>query len=213
MEKRLVVSMACGEESRDIAKITMPHIQAYALKCGADFHLVSQVDDSYKHLGYQKFNYVNLPYDRILHIDADMLVKESTPNLFDVVGRENFAGVDEHPYEDRLTHLRKYCEDPSFYINVGMYLFNVENHRHIFNREVQELDVMYYEQTHINILLNNSEFQTHLLPWNYNCMFIMEDAGHSKDDAYIIHYAGKYRGLTHEKLLEVIKTDERKYFV
>lgn len=216
-EKRLIVSMACGGNSRKYSEVTFPLMQKYAQKCGADFYCMFQEDEEYPYIGQQKYKYANLlnMYDRIMHIDADVLVRSTTPNLFDIVAPNEFAGVDEHryanplremPYIDRHFELNQYGEMfPEFYINVGMYLFS-KTHRNLFDNP-GKLPTHYKEQTELNYRLHLYNHKVHLLPWNFNYMSLMEWAGVNKDDAFMIHYAGGWGGKNSDVILDMMKKD------
>lgn len=227
-EKRLVVSMACGEKSRKFSDITFPLIQQYARKCDADFYAMYQVDENYKYLGQQKYKYANFldQYERILHIDADMIVKYDTPNLFNKIKVHEFAGVDEHKFEDPevenpyvnryqdMLDFNKYINDtygtetiitPKFYINVGMYLFS-RHHANMFQNK-QELPIFFKEQTEINFNLHRFNHSVQLLSPNFNFMKIMENKGLSKDDAFIIHYAGSWGGYSDEMIAVMMREE------
>lgn len=225
MEKRLIISMAVGDKSRKYSEITFPLIQKYAQKCGADFHAVYTVNLKYDRIGYQKWDYVKFlgQYDRILHIDADMIVRSTTPNLFDVVPSDCFAGVDEYPFQDLsieepkidrfndMKAFRKIMGDGffvfNFYINVGLYMFS-KNHNWIFNSTIDN-QCFFKEQTEINYNLNCLPNRVHLLPPQYNFMSLMEHKGLSKEDAYIIHYAGNWFGKSDEEVMKMMKEDIR----
>lgn len=221
----LIVSMACGEQSRRYAEITFPLIQKYAQKCGADFYAKFQENPRYNNVGFQKWTYTQFfpQYERILHIDADMLVKPSTPNLFSIAPLGSFAAVNEYrfqspgkesPFVDRFKDIEEFAVKngknpvvPNFYANVGLYLFD-DNHSSLFSREEQPL-VHFREQTQINYYLNKypSLYPFYELNPSLNFMSLMEDHGLSRKDAYIVHYAGNWRGLTTDDVIKMMKED------
>lgn len=221
-EKRIICSMACGETSRYYSEYTFPLIQKYAKKCNADFYCMFQEDNNYEHLGQQKYNYINLLnyYDRVLHIDADILVRENTPNLFDIVLPDEFGGVNELPFENldkefppvsRANEIINYnilggskSIQPKFYINVGMYLFS-KIHKNIFFPGT--LLSYFKEQSQINYRLHVDNIKMNLLPPQYNFMSLMKNAGLDKKNAYMIHYAGNWDGKTKEDVLQMMKED------
>lgn len=222
MEKRLVVSMAIGGASRSYGEFTFPITQKYAQKCGADFYVKHVPQGQWDYVGYTKFEYAQLlkSYDRILHIDADMIIRSTTPNLFDIVPSHMFAGVDEHqygnrqmerPYIDRYQEVINYSGNPQyipeFYINVGMYLFGQE-HKWLFKEELRN-NAHYQEQTQMNYYLNTIKDEVYLLPWNYNYMSLMDWAGLPKDEAHIVHYAGGYGGNPVSVVMDMMRKDMR----
>lgn len=214
----LVVSMAIGDKSRRYSEVTFPLIQKYAQKCNADFLALYTENKAYDQLGYQKWDYLGLldRYERILHIDADMVVRSTTPSIFDLVMPGYFAGVNEWPYQnlaqeylpiDRYQDMLKIGPvDPSFYINVGLYLFDA-SHKNIFSPPIKNNPCYFKEQAQINYNLQGKRVT--LLSPNFNYMSLMEKAGLKKDDAHIIHYAGGWAGQSEEEVIELMKRDIR----
>ena len=99
-ERRLVCTRA-DENIRDMTDITFPSIRAYAKRCGADFRVLDgespcRVGDGRWHYRIMAIRSLLNDYDRVLHLDADMLVKADCPNLFDVVPPDKIGSV----YED-----------------------------------------------------------------------------------------------------------------
>lgn len=218
-ERRLVVTMACGGNARPYSEVTFPLIQSYAKRCNADFHVIYQEDKSFPHVGYQKWSYIELlpVYDRILHVDADMIVRSTTPDLFDLVDPGTFGAVNELPFQD----LNKECpamdrvkdmellgelQHKSFYANVGLYLFDHE-HKDLFNSVRFDSPCYFKEQSHINYNINKYNFKTTALSFNFNYMKLMENAGLPKSEAHIIHYAGGFGGHSQTEVLELMKKD------
>lgn len=209
--------MACGDVQKQYSDITFPLIQKYARQCGADFLALYQSNSKFSYVGYQKWEYADYldKYDRILHIDADMIIQSNCPNLFDIVPKTHFAGVDEYPfqnlsiespavdrYKDML--LAGSCI-PKFYINVGMYMFSTVQH-YLFNLPIPHNTCHYKEQSYLNYLLHSEDNITLLDP-KFNTISLMVDKGLKKEDAYIIHYAGGWFGKSSKEIIEMMKRD------
>lgn len=215
--KKLIVTMASHKAGQEYGKITFPLMQAYAYRCGADFLVYQNMSGRWKHTGYEKWEYIKYLdcYDRILHIDSDMVVKGGTPDLFNLVPLHCFAGVDEnefesptqeYPYVNRYEELEAMgVENPRFYINVGLYLFS-RQHKQLFDDCIERKDG-FFEQTHLNIRLHHANTPIHLLSWHYNYMSIMENSGLQKKFAHIIHYAGAWRGYNTETVCRMMRED------
>ena len=80
---RCVVSVAVGYEMIAIARLTWPIMQAYADRCGADFiGLDNQTEDWW---GLEKFRagHFASQYAETLFLDADCVVQDSAPVIFD----------------------------------------------------------------------------------------------------------------------------------
>lgn len=226
-EKRLIVSMAVGERSRKFSEITFPLMQKYAQKCNADFIGVFNPIPGQPYPGHWKTRYKDFlsVYDRILHIDADTIVRENTPNLFDIVPKGMFGAVDElccqdlakeSPAIDRKLDLelfnkkQAYCclksSDFSIYVNVGLFLFDKETSKAL-DFDVDDSDCYFREQTQLNFNLLKHKIYVYLLDFRFNFMSIVENKGFDKRSAYIIHYAGGYGGLTEDQIIEMMKKD------
>lgn len=214
-EKRLIVTMACGEKYCKYLDFTGALMQKYARRCNADFYCMYAMDDKYPYPGYQKWEYLKLlpKYDRILHLDTDMVVRDSTPNLFEIVKDYMFAAVDELPFQNLNVEVPPVCRrndtgaDIQFYVNVGMFLFSY-NHPKLFGTVPHKSPPEFFkEQTQINRNLNKYPELVHLLPPEFNFMKIMENAGLDKSKAHIVHYAGNWGGLTDDAVLAMMRTD------
>lgn len=80
---RCIVSVAVGYEMIAIARLTWPIMQAYAERCGADFiGLDNQTEDWW---GLEKFRtgHFASQYEETLFLDADCVVRDSAPVMFD----------------------------------------------------------------------------------------------------------------------------------
>lgn len=217
-EKRLVVTSCMTEVGHRYGEVTIPLMQAYARKCGADFHVNYIPHPAYAYLGYQKWEYLYLlkAYDRVLHIDIDMIVRSNTPNLFDIVPPGSFGAVNELPFQDLAVEnppvdRNKDVNVPAlrFYVNVGLYLFDYASASVFFTICPRDPHPFFREQSEINEKLHDVGQAVALLPHEFNYMKIMENAGLNKDDAYIVHYAGSYGGLTTDQVIEQMKKDIR----
>lgn len=123
-------------------------------------------------------------YNKILVVDADMIVKEDLANLYNE-NIENYlaAGVIDTVHQGLLKvvdpKVMKYTKEvlklsnPYTYINTGVLLFNAEKYRNKYTLEYlknfikEKINVVdIYEQDMLNILLNNSiKFIEH--KWNF----------------------------------------------
>jgi hypothetical protein len=81
-----VVTIAAGQRSLDLLKLTGPTMERYAAKIGADFHAVTTNTEERYPVG-NKFRLKSLVenYERTLFLDVDVWVKKDADNLFDVV--------------------------------------------------------------------------------------------------------------------------------
>jgi len=80
----------------DMYATSEKNARAYAAKCNADYYVITNPADwkpgEGQHVAFQKFKvYDFLQYDRILYVDSDYIIKESAPNIFEIVN--GFAAV------------------------------------------------------------------------------------------------------------------------
>lgn len=228
MEKRLIITKAGSDDARQIQKLTLPYLIDYAKKCNADLHIDYQLDHEDKWVGYHKFfsypKHFN-KYDRLLHVDADMFIKPSCPDLFTITPSHAFSAVDESkvvlPFDgDRLSHMRQVMNewgynDPDYgiYFNNGLFMIP-KCYEHMLTLPTYPetyINKMFYEQTHMNIRLIYYRIPFHELDYRFNFMWVHEQSGYKKDDAYIVHYAGRLGGLPIDQLCDRIKDDIKRY--
>ena len=91
----LILTIAVGDAYQRMSALTHPAIKKYAEKIGADFQCITESDCSTPH--WAKFEIYNLlnKYERILYIDTDILVREDTPNLFEIVPQNELGMFNE----------------------------------------------------------------------------------------------------------------------
>lgn len=114
---RCIVSVAVGLEMMQIAKETWPLMQAYADRCGADF--IGLDNDTEDWWGLEKFRtgHFASQYDETLFLDADCVVREQSPSIFDE-NPESIGVCDEsskfsHRHREWMTKERKSVESRS----------------------------------------------------------------------------------------------------
>ena len=95
-EKKLITTLVIGEEIESLAKYTIPFMKGYARRVGADFQEMKATKIA-EQLSpyYEKTQIYDLldTYDRVLFIDADILIAPDAPNLFDDCPKETVAAV------------------------------------------------------------------------------------------------------------------------
>lgn len=93
----LVITVAVGPEHEDLLKISAPLMRAYAKRIGADFMALTGVTQCW--WGLEKFRirpFVEL-YERTLFLDADILVRDGSPSLFDTVPKGSIGMHNDRP--------------------------------------------------------------------------------------------------------------------
>lgn len=140
--QRLVVTIAIGDEIASFAKYTLPTIQAYAEKVGADFTLLEETEISEKFLPTYEKNQIRHyldSYQNVLYIDADILVTPDAPDLFDLCPADKVGVVSvDQVYakaDEEKALLKQELGDIDWvheYFNAGVMMFSDE-HKHMAN--------------------------------------------------------------------------------
>jgi hypothetical protein len=95
---RLVITIAVGEKYSRILDLARPLMEAYAKKCNADF--VALTNQTQRWWGLEKFRVKAFQqhYDRVMFVDADVLIKPETPDLFKIVDPQRIGMHNDNPY-------------------------------------------------------------------------------------------------------------------
>ncbi|TCS40292.1 glycosyltransferase [Reinekea marinisedimentorum] len=103
MEKRIIVTVAVGENGQKWADYSHPLMRRYAEQCGADFFVLSGHNLKDMWPGFSKLLLGSQlkVYDRMLYLDSDILVSPTAPNLFDFVPPDSLGAtvIDSLPPE------------------------------------------------------------------------------------------------------------------
>ena len=197
-QARAVVTIATGEAYEKIGRLTHPTLKAYADRIGAEFVVISESFCSTPH--WEKFQIHNLleQFDRILYLDTDLIVRQDTPDLFDLVPENQFGAFNEAPFTpDRKGALIKACEDHGLkirewggkYYNSGIMVLS-QCHQHLFQKP--ELETFnFFEQSYLNAVLASEETPVFSLPYRFNRMTCLDPiTGEDRQESWIVHYAG-----------------------
>jgi lipopolysaccharide biosynthesis glycosyltransferase len=191
----------------------------YAEKIGAKFVLMTS-PTSAANVYYEKFHMHDLlgEYDRAIILDADVIVRNDCPSLFEVVPEDKIGMYDEHALateEEKRVHRDVMREAfsllgarpfkaTSFY-NGGVIVAS-RAHRDAF-RKPKEVAMRYWDQPAINIGIQREGIQVHDIGYNFNRMpYVDGRVPGSRLDCYVVHYAG----ITN-KLGEVMERDLAKW--
>ena len=214
IKENLVLTISIGEFYENLSKYTLPSIKKYAKRIGADFINITEKDPNYITQKWNKFHIHELlnKYKRILYMDIDLIVREDTPNLFDIVPENKLGMFNEGAYAPRLEYLEQastYYNEPikvkswngKFY-NSGIMVIS-RMHKQIFKLP-RGFDFVETDQPYINLRILNDKITMFDLDHKYNRMDILDKfTGISRLDSYIVHYAGAPK----EILLSVLQKD------
>ncbi len=215
MNKFAVVTISLYEVYDQIIQYTKPYLELYCNKYGFDLCIIDTIKINVKSANLEKFQLYDLLdiYDRILYVDADIIIHPNAPNVFDIVPDNLIGAVYDnpsnnklHPTESSLNEIQIFQsalgEIQSWtteYINSGVMVVS-KCHRNVFtNAESRTtIDAMYQDQTLINWNIQNYGFQIYRLDSKFNAMGI---TGFPNDlfkyganqlpaiDAHFIHFA------------------------
>ncbi len=95
---RLVITIAIGKSFQEFFKRTGPLFEEYARRCDADFVFLTNPTQQW--WGLEKFRVQQFAaaYERTLYLDADVILRDSTPDLFEFVPRGHIAMHDDWPH-------------------------------------------------------------------------------------------------------------------
>lgn len=212
MKDTLVLTISIGDFYENLSKYTLPSIKKYATKIGSDFLNITEHDQNYITQKYHKFHIHELlnKYKRILYLDVDLIIREDTPNLFDIVPSDKLGMFNEGRYSSRgefMDQASEYYQEPlkkwngKFY-NSGVMVVS-RQHKQIFKLP-KGVDYVETDQPYINLRINNDKIEMFELDFKFNRMDILDKfIGISRLDSYIVHYAGAPK----EILLDVLNKD------
>jgi len=222
-KENLVLTISVGDFYKDLSKYTLPSIKKYANKIGADFINITENDPGYITQKWNKFHIYELlnKYKRILYLDIDLIIREDTPSLFDIVPETKLGMFDEGRYAQRYEYLEQasnYYGEPlkkwngAFY-NSGVMVIS-RRHKQIFKMP-KGFDFVETDQPYINLRIVNDGVDMFGLNYKYNRMDILDKfVGISRLDSYIVHYAGAPKDILLSVLLKDVeqwKNDSPEY--
>lgn len=206
MNTRLIVTRS-DDRVKNIASLTHPIIKSYADYCGADFKIISgPPDEPHPKYHYRLFKLYDLfdEYERILHLDTDILIRNCCPNLFDIVPYDKIGTILEDKgsrKENRRSTIRQIQEEredigwEKNYTNCGCILFS-KNHRELFNPKLHKYPLWEKNGTaeaEMGYRIHMLGFDIHELDYKFNHLSMFSEEWHNhanRFNSYIIHYAG-----------------------
>jgi len=194
-------------------ELTHPIFRKYAEKHNADFMIL---DDSYNceeartgighglwHFRIMNHYKLHETYDRIVHLDTDMLLMPECPSLFEIVPYNSIGTILEDK-GSRATHRLNCMQNAqnqfgninwnSGYINTGVFVTS-KCHRDIF----QKTNGRYFtdwgtDDVHIGYRIKMLGYNIEELDFKFNHMTMFSESWNNNPnrfDSHIIHYAGR----------------------
>lgn len=96
--KTAIVTAATGRRGRELLEVSGPLLRAYAARLGADFVTLTRKHPSYALSVKWGIRRVLEHYERIVFLDADILVPADAPDLFDLCRVSHIGASDELPW-------------------------------------------------------------------------------------------------------------------
>jgi lipopolysaccharide biosynthesis glycosyltransferase len=199
----------------DWVRLTEPSVERYAERFGLEVvHLeernlnleVLRWRRRHRNLHLEKFQLYDLleTYERILYLDADILIHPEAPNVFDLVPETALGAVNEQLNEEAIKReqewrrmqrrLGKLDTTPQRYFNAGMLVVS-RCHRELFNyRELTFAAGRWPDQNTLNYYARRLEFPIHWLEPEWNCMPVFGERFSKPEQrrtSWFIHYAGE----------------------
>lgn len=205
--KKAIVTRA-DENVQDWVNLTHPAMKQYSKFCGADFIVLSDPPPFLTNSGHPAYSILEVEkvlndYDRVVHLDTDMIINKGAPNIFDIVPHDHIGIVAEDVgtrKQDRMLEAMKIQHEfgdigwRENYYNVATMVLS-KPHIEIF----QPHNGKYWtgwagEQTHISFNIIKTRAQVLELGYKWNHMTMFSEAWNgspSRFDSHIIHYAGR----------------------
>jgi len=201
--KKALVTMCIGDKWEELKKLTFPSITNYANRIGATFINIDKPMIHPQEVGFEKFQMFKILsyYDRIIYLDADLIVSKKCPDLFNIVPEDEIGAFVESNYwylspdvdhRQRIIEVQKVLGNIGWvdqYINTGVLVLG-KRHKWIFDlSQNQKIVIDLREQTQLNYNIKKLGYWVHDIGMRFNKMDFCNPL--DRFDAHIIHYAGK----------------------
>jgi lipopolysaccharide biosynthesis glycosyltransferase len=203
MTSRFVVcSMAEGKEFEQLSQVSFRSIKQYAHRIGADFSQIRGRQFPSLHISWEKIRAADLlwDYERVMLIDADAIIKDTAPSLFEIVPEYSFAAFDEGKHMDRegemvngakaMNIVLEAPDKRAFrYFNIGVMVFS-RIHSDVFRIPGKLLETWWPDQTYINLAILSRGFRFYDLTTRFNGLHCLLSEEKDREKVDILHYAG-----------------------
>lgn len=202
MKERLIITRA-DDNVKEMTKMTHPILKRYAKKVNADFLVITDnVPAPMHHFRILQCYDLLKKYNRIMHLDGDILIHKNCPDLFDIVPY-NKIGTLLEDIGSREVHRRILIKDIqdergyvdwyTGYINTGVFVVS-DIHKNIFNISNENLWSKFgQDDVELGYQIHKNKFEIFELPFKYNHMSMFSEdwnGNASRFESLILHYAG-----------------------
>jgi hypothetical protein len=226
--KRAIATIAVDEQAQKWAQVTRPFLEHYAARVGAEI-IDGQLHDHpeiveappewpnnqtpgnrFAEIQLSKLDIMREAleqFDRVLWLDADLMVRPDSPDLFDIVPPDHWAGLEEiavmlrlnwfSNYEKILAHMAVVCQQEglpeisrnrAIYFNCGVQLAG-KSHAFLYAPAKNPDNFGWAEQTRVSVRLNHFQPPIYYLPECFNCMKWAGSTDYMRT-CYFNHYCG-----------------------
>lgn len=200
--KKLLLTLATGEKHKAILAETIGQSRKYAKRIGADFKAVTTEDGRFKVPHYQKLLEIAkaaLEYERVCFIDADVLISDLAPDIFNVVPDDSWGLFNEAPWvmERHKKDIQSWLQTTGCMLREGTYYNTgvlVTPKGFKFEDDLLTSFILpnhYGEQTYFNQYLLEKQFKVFELEPKWNRMSCTWLTGWEPYDSYFVHFAGQ----------------------
>jgi len=209
MSKIAVLTVAIGQHSS--LNGNFEAMKKYSDKCGADFIKITHPIINFHSIYFEKFFFIDLleRYDRVLYLDADVLVTPNAKNIFDEYPDEEFfVAYNETDYNENMD--RDFCVNPLLpyypnwpidnkgklrYFNSGVMLLSKGHLKYLKDfRNVPNIPGViniFPDQTYLNYIISSNNVPFIDLDYLFNRMHLgKKDESGERFNSNFIHYAG-----------------------
>jgi lipopolysaccharide biosynthesis glycosyltransferase len=209
MNKIALLTVAIGQHSS--LNGNFEAMKLYSNKCGADFIKITHPIINFHSVYFEKFFFVDLleRYDRVLYLDADVLITPNAKNIFEEYPNSDyFVAYNETDFNETMdrdfcvTPLVPYCKNWPIdekgklrYFNSGVMLISkchlpfLKNFKNVPN--IPGVINIFPDQTYLNYIISNNDVPFVNLDYSYNRMHLgKSDENEVRYKSNFIHYAG-----------------------
>jgi len=228
---KLLVATRADKNIKKMTDLTHPIIKEFAEKWDADFLVLDHdadcdVGKGKIHYRIMRFYDLLTEYDRIIHLDSDIIINKNCPNLFNCVPYSEIGTI----FEDRgsrLENRRNRIMSVQFewgmigwkkgYINTGVFVIS-QAHREIFRKFKDQYWIRHgFDDVHLGYQIHRLGLKIYKLNYKFNHMTMFSEpwnGNSSRFNSYIIHYAGQgnFPDKDNRTRIELIKDDIKEIY-
>ena len=199
--KKAIVTYVEGQDFEEVLNISEPLFKDYAQKCGSDYIALKGNKKEGIPTVFSKCNVVDAfaEYDRCLFLDADIVIQNDPPNMFELFPEEGVHGVDMMPHLQYFPHFWKFnnmqehassqnitFDKARYVINAGVMQIS-KNYADLFRFPEYPVTEGMNEQSLWNVRIHEANC-FHPIPLRWNCTRNLPCFYHEYKHSYFIHF-------------------------